>query len=166
MVSSEVASCIDLKECIVMTSTTYYIAIGTFIFAGVLLVLLIMIAFWTPGFIFLRAKIRKAALIYIINRGQSGRFAVGKAKSEGVLDVSGTGPFIITENSHTRENKSGLPLFFAFGEFAATLPGKWIYVVNKLKSFFSKKGQDIKNVEDFGSKIGLHYHEGAWKKKS
>src|SRR3990167_49032 len=166
MVSQEVLNCIDIGDCVVMTITRHYIQIGIFAFAGVLLVMLFFIAFWTPGFMFLRARMSKNPLIYIINRGQSGRFAVGKAKSEGILDVRKTGPFIITENSHTRETKSGIPLFFAFGEFAATLPLTWVYVINKLKRLFVKtQNQEIKHIVDLGDKVGMIFDEvnKTWK---
>lgn len=164
MVAQEVINCLDLGLCKVLTQTNYYIAIAIFVLAGIFLLLLFFVAAFTPGFIFLNAKLTKNPLIYIVNRGQSGRFAVGKAKSEGVLDVRGTGPFIITENSHTREHKSGLPLFFSFGEFAATLPTTWIYALNKFRKFKADKKEEIKNVEDLGKAINKRYDEktGAW----
>lgn len=164
MVAAEIIACIDVGDCVVSTVTRYYIQIGIFVMAGIFLVLLLIMAFWTPAFIFMRAKMSKNPLIYIVNRGQGGRFAVGRAKSEGILDVRKTGPFIMTENSHTREHKSGLPLFFAFGEFAGTVPLKWVYAVNKIKKLFGKKGEEIKNVDDFGKKIGLKFDKetGKW----
>lgn len=161
MVAAEVINCIDAEACKVMTTTNYYISIGVFVIAGVFLVILFLVAFWTPAFIFLRTKMSKNSLIYIVNRGQGGRFAVGRAKSEGILDVRGTGPFIITENSHTREHKSGLPLFIAFGEFAATLPIRWVYSINKIRDFFRKKDKEIKNISDLGNIINKKYNEAT-----
>lgn len=167
MVAADVITCIDNNLCKVLTTNSYYISIGVFVVAGILLTLLFFLAFWTPGFIFLRAKMSKNPLLYIVNRGQSGRFAVGRAKTEGILDVRKLGPIIITENSHTRETKSGIPLFVAFGEFAATNPLKWIYSVNKIKEEASKQGKEIKNISDFGKVIGREYNEvtGIWDSK-
>lgn len=164
MVAGNIISCLDAGACKVLSNTSYYVAIGTFIFCGILLVLIFLISFMTPGMVFLKAKITKNPVLYIVNRGQGGRFKVTKQKSEGVLDVAKVGPFIISENSHTREQKSGMPLFFAFGEFAGTLPLKWVYTVNKLKEQQSRKGEDIKNVEDLGKIFGKNYDnkEGTW----
>lgn len=153
------AECINTGSCMVLSKNAYYATIGIYIMFGILLVLFLFTAFWTPGVIFLRAKLQKRHLIYIINRSQGGRFAIGKVKSEGITDVKGSGPYMLTENSHTIEKKSNLPLFFAFGEFAATLPLKWVYAVNKIREIHSRRGDEITNIEDLGAKVGRKYDE-------
>jgi len=154
----DAATCLASGQCITITNTQWYIFIGIFALAGFLLLLLFFIAFWTPGFTFLTAKWQKRAIIGIVNRSQIIRFMSGKLKSEGMIDVKGSGPYMMTENSHTMERKSNIPLFFAFGEFAATLPLRWVYVINKIKKLYGRGGIEINNVEDLGQKIGMRFN--------
>jgi len=159
MVDASVAACIDAGKCVIMSKGAWYILIGIFSMAGLLLVLLFFIAFFTPGFSFLKAKMTKSMLVYIVNRSQIGRFVIGKHKTEGILDIRKIGPVIMTENSHTREHKSGLPLFFVFGEFAGTLPLKWVYVLNKLREKAQKENKPIVNIDGLAKEVGLKFNE-------
>ena len=59
----------------------------------------------------------------------------------------------------TEEQKSRVTLFIAFGEFAATLPMRWAYVLNKLRERAIAEQKPITNVEDIGRKVGLTYDE-------
>lgn len=113
-----------------------------------------MISFFTPALIFLKAKIKKQSLIYSVNRGQTGKFLPASNKFQGIADVKGVGPFIITENSHTVEHKSKLSLYFAFGEFAATLPLEYATIVQKLR----ESGKKITNIEDLGELVGMKFN--------
>jgi hypothetical protein len=168
MVAQEVISCISANECVVMTSARYYWSIAFFALAVVLLILLILFIWRTPAWTFFKAWISGNPIMYITNRSQGGRFTVAKTKYEGLLDVAKSGPYILTENSHTIERRSGRPLFFAFGEFAATLPLWWISVINTIRSKFSKDKEAISNIEDVGKKIGMEFNEnkGAWVRKT
>jgi len=113
-----------------------------------------MISFFTPAMIFLKAKFKKASLIYSVNRGQSGQFTVGTSKHQGIMDVKGVGPFIVTENSHTIEKKSKTPFYFAFGEFATTIPLEFAQTVQNLR----EAGKKVTNVEDLARFVGLRFN--------
>lgn len=64
---------------------------------------------------------------------------------------------MVTENSHVREHKSGLPIFFAYGEFAATMPLKYAYAVDKIKRIKSMQGDPMTNIEDLGIEVGKKF---------
>src|SRR3990167_8991701 len=159
MAIADPQACLEAGKCLVMTTTTKYIIWGILGLTGYLLVMLIFVAFWTPAFTFLRAKIQKSSVIYEINRAQGGRFLVGRHKSQGIAEVKKVGPFILSENSHTIEQKSRVALFFAFGEFAATLPMRWVYVLNKLRDKAIAEQNPITNVDDIGKEVGLKFDE-------
>lgn len=159
MAIADPIACLEAGKCLVMTKTTKYIMYGLIGFMGFETLLLFFTAFWTPALIFLKAKLKKSSVIYLVNRAQGGRFLVAKHQSEGIADVKKVGPFIMTENSHTIEHKSRVGLFFAFGEFAATLPLKWVYVLNKVRQKAINEGKPIVNIENLGEKIGLKFDE-------
>ncbi|KKK87799.1 hypothetical protein LCGC14_2749620, partial [marine sediment metagenome] len=74
----------------------------------------------------------------------------------------GVGPYIITENSHTIEKKSKTPFYFAFGEFAATLPLEYARIVQYLRD----SGKRITNIEDLADLAGMKFDETnkVWEK--
>jgi len=158
----DAGACLASGECIVMTKTIYSVFVGFAIMAAILLLILLLVGFFTPALIFLKAKLKKASLIYEVNRGQSGRFIVATGKFQGIIDVKGVGPFIITENSHTIEKKSKIPFYFAFGEFAATLPLEYAQLVQNLKG----KDYKITNIEDLAEYAGMEFDKvnKIWKK--
>ncbi|KKK68795.1 hypothetical protein LCGC14_2940450, partial [marine sediment metagenome] len=129
----DIQACLAADKCLVITNTQYYIFIAIFFIAAILLLIVLMVGFLTPAIIFLKAKLVKGSLIYSVNRGQMGRFLIASNKFQGIADVPKVGPFIITENSHTIEHKSKTPFYFAFGEFAATLPLDFVMIVQKLR---------------------------------
>lgn len=140
----DVINCINAGECIVLSATQYYASISVFVLSGVLLVMLFLVAFWTPALIFLKAKMSKKPMFYLTNRGQRGRFIVAKEAAEGVVDLPRVGVAMITENSHTIEKKSGNSLFFMFGEFGASLPLVYPYIIEKIR----KGGHRCNNFTD------------------
>ncbi len=149
----DAAQCLDAGECLVITNTQYYVFIGVFVVMGIFLFMLFMVGFFTPAMIFLKAKLKKAVLIYSVNRGGVGQFLVGTGKFQGIADVAKIGPFIITENSHTLEKKSKTPMYFAFGEFAATLPLNFAQLVQRLR----KRGYKITNISDLSQLAGMKF---------
>ena len=167
MVAANAAECIASGDCLVMTKTVYNMAIASYTTAAILTILIILILWRTPAMTFLKAWMTRRPIMYLINRSQQARFTTTKAKYEGILDIYKSGPYIITENSHTIESTTGRPVYVAFGEFAATLPMWWVSVINTIKRKFGKKGENISNVADLGDKIGLEYDasSGSWKKK-
>lgn len=151
-------TCLQDGACVIMSQNTFYFVIGNFVFSGIMIVLMIAVSAFSPGFVFLGAKLGKKKVVGMINRSQGLQFSSGKTKSEGIIDVRGVGPVMMTENSHMVEAKSGLQMFFCFGEFAATLPPKWVYTINKLKKRFAKKeDKELKNVSDLGELIGMKF---------
>lgn len=150
-IALDAAQCLDVGECLVITNNQWYVFIGIFVVMGIFLFMLFLIGFFTPAMIFLKAKLKKAVLIYSVNRGGVGQFLIGTGKFQGIADVAKVGPFIITENSHTLEKKSKTPMYFAFGEFAATLPLNFAQLVQRLR----KKGHKITNISDLSQLAGM-----------
>ena len=148
-------ACLAAGKCLVITNTQYTIFISIFVLAGILLTILMMVGFMTPAIIFLKAKIKKASLIYSVNRGQQGQFLIASSKFQGIADVKKVGPFIITENSHTIEKKSKTSLYFAFGEFAATLPLSYAMIVQNLR----QQGKKIANIDDLADLSAMKFDE-------
>lgn len=156
-------ACLKAAECIIITNTQYYIFISIFIIAGLLLAMLMLVGFMTPAMIFLKAKIKKLSLIYSVNRGQVGKFLIASGKFQGIADVKGVGPFIITENSHTIEQKTKIPFYFAFGEFAATLPLTYASLIQGLRD----RGEKVVNIDDLAELSGMEFDDKkkVWKGK-
>lgn len=159
MAIADPIACLEAGKCLVMTTSTKYIIYGILGLTGWFAVMLFFIIFWTPALTFLKAKWQRSSVIYEINRAQGGRFLIGKHKSQGIAEVRKVGPFILSENSHTIEQKSRVALFFAFGEFAATLPMRWVYVLNKLRDKAIAEGEPITNVDNIGKEVGLKFDE-------
>lgn len=156
MAIENVAQCIQAGNCIVMEKIAFYAMASIAGLAAVFIVLLFLIGFFTPALIFLQAKFKKgASLIYTVNRGQIGEFKIATGKFQGIADVKKVGPYIITENSHTIEKKSKTPFYFAFGEFAATLPLEYSFVIQYLR----ETGEKVTNIDDLGDLVGVQYNE-------
>lgn len=149
----DAAACLDAGECIVMTRNVYLVFIAFAVMAAIFLLILFLVGFFTPAMIFLKAKFKKASLIYSVNRGQIGEFLIATGKFQGIADVKKVGPYIITENSHTLEKKSKIPFYFAFGEFASTLPLSFAALVQNLR----EDGRKITNVTDLAKLAGLEF---------
>ena len=149
----DAAACLEAGECMVMTKNIYLVFIAFAVLAAIFLLILFMVGFFTPAMIFLKAKFKKASLIYSVNRGQIGEFLIASGKFQGIADVKKVGPYIITENSHTLEKKSKIPFYFAFAEFASTLPLNFASLVQKLR----ERGLKITNVSDLAKLAGLKF---------
>ncbi len=154
-------ACLTAGKCLIITNNQYYIFIAIFYIAAILILILVLVGFMTPAIVFLKAKFTRGSLIYTVNRGQMGQFLIAKTKFQGIADVPKVGPFIITENSHTIELKSKTPFYFAFGEFAATLPLEYATIVEQLR----EKGTKITNIEDLAKLVGLEFDDTkkTWK---
>ena len=160
--AADASACLAAAECLIITNTQYYIFISIFVIAAILLVLLLLVGFFTPSLIFLKAKFQKASLIYSVNRGQVGKFLIASNKYQGIADVKGVGPYIVTENSNTLESKSKTSFFFAFGEFAATLPLEFAQVVQYLRD----QNKKVSNITDLAEMAGMEFDNTtkAWVK--
>ena len=152
-----------LADVVSMPKEIYLIFIAISVLAAILLLVLILVGFMTPAMIFLKAKFKKASLIYEVNRAQQGRFLIANTKHQGIADAKGVGPYLISDGSHTIEAKSKLTFYFGFGEFGATLPLKYAYIIQKLR----ESGYKITNVDDLGKLIGLEFDDTrkAWVQK-
>ncbi|MCH8003903.1 MAG: hypothetical protein IH934_04715 [Nanoarchaeota archaeon] len=159
----DAVACLAAGKCAVLTKGVLNTLMGFSIFAAILLVILILMGFMTPALIFLKAKFKRgSSLVYVVNRGQQGQFFIANSKHQGIADVKGEGPYIITENSHTIEKKSKLPFYFAFGEFASTLPLEFIALVQKLKETDEK----FSTIDDLGKYARMKFNEDkkVWEK--
>ncbi len=154
--------CLAAGDCLVITNTQYYIFISIFVIAGLLLVMLLLVGFFTPALVFLKAKFKKASLVYSVNRGQIGKFLIASNKFQGIAECNGVGPYIITENSNTLESKSKTPFYFAFGEFAATLPLEFAQIIQYLRD----KDKKVSNITDLAEMAGMKFNETkkSWEK--
>ncbi len=155
MAIENIAACIEAGKCIVMTKGAYISFVSAFVLAGIFLVILFLVGAFTPSLVFLKAKFTKGSLIYSVNRGQVGKFLIASTKFQGIADVKNVGPFIITENSHTIESKSKTPFYFAFGEFASTLPLEYAVIVQQLR----EKEKKVTNISDLAGLAGLKFNE-------
>lgn len=153
--SPTASACLDAGKCVVTSTTQYYASIGVFVALGITLLLLLAFVMFTPAFTFLRAKIRHKALTLMVNRSQRGIFLPTDISSEGLGEIKKVGTLLITEKSHIMEQKSGIPLFVSFGEFASTLPLSYPYLIQKLRQM----GFQITNVDD------LKFLIDGWKKE-
>ncbi len=162
MAAVDITACLAEGKCLVITNTQYYIFISIFVIAALLLVVILLVGFFTPSLIFLKAKFKKASLVYSVNRGQMGKFLIASNKFQGIADVKGVGPYIITENSQTFESKSKTPFYFAFGEFAATLPLEFARIVQYLRD----TGKKITNIDDLAELAGMKFDDKrkVWEK--
>jgi len=139
-------------------------------FGSWLSLMLFLILFWvfwkTPALEYITSIITGKSLVLLVNRSNQVRIKTAKLNAEGILDVKNVGPILIAENSHIIDKISGRPMYISFGEFAATIPMWWIYVVNFLKRKGIKVGRPLHNSSDYGAEIGLKFDEstGAWKK--
>lgn len=157
----DTVACLAAGKCAVLTKGVLNTLFAFSALAGILLTVLIMVGFMTPALVFLKAKFNKKSLIYMVNRGQQGHFVLANNKFQGIADVKGIGPLIITEGSHTIETRSKIPFYFCFGEFASTLPLTFAKVVNYLKT----SGKKINNIDDLAQLVGMEFDDEkkGWK---
>jgi len=117
--------------------------IGLFAVIGIETLFLFFIVFKTPALTFLSASMLKKPIIYIMGKDKLGKFRTFK-REHGAAQVKGEGVFSITENSHTLEVGSKIPLYFAFRDLAATLDPQYPAILQELK----EKGLVITHCED------------------
>ena len=110
--------------------------------------LLIFIIWKTPALTFLKAALLKKSLIYIIGKDRLGEFKTF-TKSSGAAKVGKEGLYHLTENSHTLEAGSKIPIYFAFRDLAATLLPEYPAIIQELR----EQGLVINNLEDVDNYI-------------
>lgn len=106
--------------------------------------LMIVFIFWkTPAMTFLKASMFKQPLMYVIGKDHLGFFRTFKPQS-GTAYIKGIGLFNLTENSHTLEGGSKIPLYFAFRDLAATLTPDYPAIIQEIR----EQGFLVNNLED------------------
>lgn len=111
-------------------------------------ILLIFIVMKTPALIFLRASLTNSKIMYIMGKDKMGIFRTFRTKF-GNARIKNEGIYNITENSHTLEAKTKIPIYFAFRDFAATLKPEYAALIQELRS----KGAKITNIDDLSALV-------------
>jgi len=106
--------------------------------------LLIVFMVWkTPVMTFLKAGLLKKSLIYIIGKDRMGKFKTFTGRN-GAAQLGKDGLFHLTENSHTLETGSKIPIYFAFRDLAATLTPEYPAIIQEIR----EEGLIINHIED------------------
>ena len=122
-----------------------YILYGVIAFLSLFLVFII----WkTPALTFLKASFFKQPIMYIIGKDHIGHFKTFKP-SAGSANIAKTGLFHLTENSHTLEAGSKIPIYFAFRDLAATLLPEYPAIIQEIR----EQGFLVNNLEDINAYI-------------
>jgi hypothetical protein len=120
---------------------------GTFIILMVIIgiesLLLVLIMWKTPAFTFLMASLLKKNVMYVIGKDRLSFFKTFKAEN-GAAKLGKEGIYNLTENSHTLEAGSKIPIYFAFRDLAATLLPEYPAIIQEIR----EKGIIINNIED------------------
>jgi hypothetical protein len=122
-----------------------------YILYGIVSVQLVLIffIFWkTPAMTFLKAALLKMPIIYMMGSDHLGFFKTFRPRN-GAAHVKGFGLFHITENSHTLEAGSKIPLYFGFRDVAATLFPEYPAIIQEIRG----RGIVINNIEDINRYI-------------
>lgn len=104
---------------------------------------LVFIIWKTPALSFLTASLLKRPLMYIIGKDHMGYFKTFTPKN-GAASIRGAGLFHLTENSHTLEGGSKIPIYFAFRDLAATLLPEYPGIIQEIR----EAGFKINSLED------------------
>ena len=121
--------------------------LGVFVFLMIVVaiesLMLLFIVFKTPALTFLKAALFKLPLMYVIGKDSLGHFRAFKSVGN-TAKVGKDGLYNLTENSHTLEMSSKVPLFIAFRDLAATMLPEYPAIIQELR----EQGLVINNVED------------------
>lgn len=112
------------------------------LFLGFILVLVFK---FTPARVFLVGWMRKMPVFAVLYKHGVGEYMVGKPSDSGSAEIRKLGPVKMTEGSHFLEQKSKVPVFTLFAEFAYTLQKEYPAVIQELKEM----GFRINNFEDY-----------------
>lgn len=104
---------------------------------------LVFIIWKTPALTFLKAALTKSPLMYIIGKDRMAIFKSFKSQN-GSGKLGKDGLFHLTDNSHTLEANSKIPIYLAFRDLSATLLPEYPAIIQELR----EQGVVINNVED------------------
>lgn len=113
---------------------------------GIESLIIIFIVWKTPAMTFLKASLLKRPVLYIMGKDRLGKFRTFKSE-HGTAQVGKDGLYHLTENSHTLEAGSKIPLYFAFVDLAATLLPEYPAIIQELR----EDGLIINNLEDINN---------------
>jgi hypothetical protein len=105
--------------------------------------LIILFMFWKIPMVLIKAMFLRLPLMYLVGRENIGEFKTFKQEFGNAV-VKKVGIFNMTENSHTIEKHSRIPIFFAFTDFAATMDLQYPAVIQELR----EKGYKISTIDD------------------
>ena len=124
------------------------IFIGLMVALSIESIILVLILWKTPAFTFLKASVLKKNVMYVIGKDRLSHFKTFKAEN-GSAKLGKEGIYNLTENSHTLEDGSKIPIYFAFRDLAATLLPEYPAIIQELR----EKGIVINNIEDVNNYI-------------
>lgn len=106
--------------------------------------LMLLFVFWkTPAMPFIGAFLTGKSLVYSVGKDKVGYFkAMKRQYGSGVVKKSGI--YELTENSHTLEGKTKIPIYFAFEKFGATMKLEYPAIIQELR----QQGYAISTIED------------------
>lgn len=111
-------------------------------------IILLYVLWKTPAMTFISASIFKRNIMYLVGKDRSGEFKTFKRKFGGA-HIKKEGIYSLTENSHTLENKSKVPIYHAFRDMAATLDLQYPAIIQDIR----EKGIKITNIDDLTNLI-------------
>lgn len=131
-----------------MDQDILYIFVGLMVVIAIESLLLIFVIWKTPALTFLKAALLKKPLMYIIGKDRLGIFKCFTPHA-GSAKLGKEGIYNLTENSHTLEIVSKIPIYFAFRDLAATLLPEYPAIIQEIR----EKGIVINNIEDVNEYI-------------
>lgn len=114
-----------------------------FAVVGIESLLLMFIVFKTPAMTFLSASMFGKRVMYIIGKDHIGQWATFKVV-HGAAKLGKHGIYNVTENSHTLDAKSKIPIYFAFRDMAATMFPEYPAFVQEVR----ETGVLLNNLDD------------------
>ena len=130
---------------IILSKAEFLTLIGGWIVAVIAGLLVVFIKMWTPGFTFLKAKLKKQQIVWAKDKSGIGRFLLGKITTPGTIDIKDIGPVMITEGSQVLDDNSKTMIFEVFAEYGTTTPREYSAIVQELR----EKGWTINTYQDY-----------------
>lgn len=128
------------------------IILGSFSALGIISTIALFLVFkFTPAKTFLMAWLHGNPIGYVSHRHGIGEFIEGKIKDKGFIDFKHVGPVMMTENSHSFEQKSKRPIFNVFSEFASSIPKEFYAFVTELRSL----GFPVRNSDQYKALVNF-----------
>ena len=111
---------------------------------GIETLLLLFIVIKTPALTFLAASFFKKSIMIIVGRDKISSFKTFK-REFGSAHIKKEGLYNLTENSHMLDDKSKVPMYLSYRDFAGTLDITYPCLLQELR----EKGLKISTIEDY-----------------